>query len=234
MSRAVWKSKQLWFCAGISTLLALWIAVNPSPATAQNPAPGSAPVNLVSPLPLPVSGSVNLANLPNPMPVSGSVCVANLANPLPVTGSVSVSNLTNPLSVTGTVAISGTPVVQIVTPEPVHAFGTCQSSSNAGCSINDLYQVPVGRRLVVEYVSFQASNLPAGLLAYAALFTLGGASIKVPPLPVPSSYTVIGGQMVRLYAGSGEPVGASFTRMAASQPGATDTFYAVEFTGHLE
>lgn len=245
------KAKHLWFFGGITAVLALWIAVSPTPATAQNPTPGSAPVSLVSPLPLPVTGSVNLANFPNPMPVNGSVNVSNLANPLPVTGSVavsnlsnplpvtgsvSVSNLTDPLSVTGTVAISGAPTVQVVTPEPVHWSGRCQSISNGGCSValNDLYRVPFGRRLVVEYVSFGAINLPSGLLAYASIFTATGAGIRVPPLPVPSSYLVMGGQAVRFYAGSGEFVGAAFIPMGASPPFASDAIYDVSFTGHLE
>jgi len=118
----------------------------------------------------------------------------------------------------------------------VHWSGTCQSISNAGCnvSLTELYRVPFGRRLVVEYVSFRAINLPSGLLAYAAISTGTGASIIVPPLPVPSSYLVIGGQTVRFHAGSGEFVGADFVPMGASPPFASAAIYQVAFTGHLE
>jgi len=63
MGLAIWKSKQVWLCGGLSTVMALWIAAIPGPANADNPNPGSAPVNIVSPLPLPVTGSVNLAGL---------------------------------------------------------------------------------------------------------------------------------------------------------------------------
>jgi hypothetical protein len=236
MSNTTGKAKHLFFWGGMSALLAIWIAVSPSPATAQNPNPGSAPVNVVGPLPLPVTGSLNVANLPNPMPVNGSVSVSNLPNPLPVTGSVSVSNLPDQLSVSGTVAISGAPTVQVVTPEPVHWSGECRSSSNGGCSVSlsDQYRVPFGRRLVVEYVSFRAINLPPGLLAHASIFTGTGAHIMIPPLPVPSSYVVIGGQTVRFYGGSGDFIGVGFSPMGASPPFASDAIYQVHFIGYLE
>lgn len=41
------------------------------PAVAQNPNPGSAPVSIASPLPLPVTGTVNVAN--TPLPVNATI-----------------------------------------------------------------------------------------------------------------------------------------------------------------
>ena len=48
---------------GVSFLIVLALAcflITPSRSKAQNPTPGSAPVNIVGPLPLPVMGSVNI------------------------------------------------------------------------------------------------------------------------------------------------------------------------------
>lgn len=78
---------------------------------------GAAPVSITSPLPLPVMGSVNVANTAaNPVPVSGVVAVGNERTlvdggfvPLPL--EVSITNSTLP--VTGSVGISGTPTVQL-------------------------------------------------------------------------------------------------------------------------
>ena len=56
-----------------------------NPAVAQNPQPGSAPVNLVSPLPLPVSGNVALApgsSLTIANPASDPVPIRDVDNPL--------------------------------------------------------------------------------------------------------------------------------------------------------
>ena len=51
-------------------------------AGAQNPSPGSAPVNVVSPLPLPVT----IAS-PSPIPVSGTIAVASNREPIQVVDS---------------------------------------------------------------------------------------------------------------------------------------------------
>jgi hypothetical protein len=65
-------------------------------AIAQNPNPGSAPVNLVAPLPLPVTGTVAVNPAQLPLPVTGTVTVNPAQLPLPITGTVSINNLQKP------------------------------------------------------------------------------------------------------------------------------------------
>ena len=58
--------------AGLTLLLVLGLMVDSRKARARKPNPGSAPVNIVSPLPVPVSGSLGISGAPN-------VDVTNLA-----------------------------------------------------------------------------------------------------------------------------------------------------------
>jgi hypothetical protein len=241
------------YAAAALTVGAVGVLFNPRPVTAQNPFPGSAPVNIVNPLPLPVSGSVKISttsplpvtgsvgisNLPNPMPVSGDVSISNLPNPMPVSGDVSIANFPNSFPVSGSVEITGTPAVRLVATEPVEWTGFCQTVSNSGCSVPlaETYRVPFGKRLVIEYASFSASSLPAGVSAFAAIATGGAANAGylIPPSAfVGNGGSVVGGQVVHLYAEGGAFVGINLNRLGVAPLNANPSFYAMSFTGHLE
>ena len=226
------------YAAAALTVGAVGVLFNPRPVTAQNPYPGSAPVNIVNPLPLPVSGSVKISAT-SPLEVTGSVGISNLPNPMPVSGQVSIANLPNPLPVSGSVEITGTPSVRLVTTEPVEWTGHCQSVSNAGCGVTlaEMYRVPFGKRLVIEYASFSASSLPPGVSAYAAIATGGAANAgyAIPPSAfVGNGGSVVGGQVVHLYAEGGAFVGVSLNRLGIAPLNDIPSFYAMSFTGHLE
>lgn len=61
--------------------------------------------------PIPVNGTVTVANLQATQPVSGVVAVSNLLATQPVSGTVSVANLPATQTVAGTVAVSTMPAV---------------------------------------------------------------------------------------------------------------------------
>ena len=53
--------QNLLIVAGLTVLGITGLFMNSTQVAAQNPNPGSAPVNIVSPLPLPVTGSLNVS-----------------------------------------------------------------------------------------------------------------------------------------------------------------------------
>jgi len=63
-----------------------YVMTNSHPAVAQNPHPGSAPVNIVDSIPLPISGTVAVSNFPSPLQVTGTVQVANQQEPVRLRG----------------------------------------------------------------------------------------------------------------------------------------------------
>lgn len=69
--------------------------------------------------------------------------VNDQSHPVPITGTVS-----------GTVAITGTPNVNVVkTLEPLHRRASCSILLNAETCSWLIYEVPAGKRLVIEYFS---------------------------------------------------------------------------------
>jgi len=93
MSR--WKETAI-CVAGLATLGVIGASFSQPPVLAQNPFPGSAPVNIVNPVPLPVTGTVTVGNL-------GSTTLP-----------VSVTNFPATQTVAGTVNIGTLPAVQAV------------------------------------------------------------------------------------------------------------------------
>jgi hypothetical protein len=93
MSR--WKEAAI-CVAGLATLGVIGASFSQQPVLAQNPFPGSAPVSIVNPVPLPVTGTVTVGNL-------GSTTLP-----------VSVTNFPATQTVAGTVNIGTLPAVQAV------------------------------------------------------------------------------------------------------------------------
>jgi hypothetical protein len=111
---------------------------------------GSAPVTIVNPLPVPVSGSV-----------SGSVAITN--TPLPVQGTVGLTSGT--VVTIGNTATNPVPVRVDADPRtPFMATVRCDDSSNSECSAT-AEPVPAGKRLILEYVnaSMQQPNQTIGV-----------------------------------------------------------------------
>jgi len=65
-------------------------------------------------VPVPISGSVAVSNLPATQPVSGSVAVSNLPATQAVSGTVAISNLPATQPVSGSVAVNNFPATQPV------------------------------------------------------------------------------------------------------------------------
>ena len=115
-------SKKQFIVAAMFTVLAVAVTslMNSRQVAAQGPPDGLA-VNIVNPLPVPVSGKVEVGNFPSPLQVTGTVQVANQQ-------------------------------------EPVRLRGAC--TVDGACGLVD-FTVPMGKRLVIEYVSALISGQPA-------------------------------------------------------------------------
>jgi hypothetical protein len=126
--------------------------INPRPAFAQNPKPGSAPVNIVSPLPLPITGSTT---------VSGSVAATQ--------------------SGTWNVGITGTPTVANVNVDepgriPYQSVVSKDNQCSSSVCAFTFGPVPLGKRLVVQRVAGSlnfASAVTAASPAGACIFVQG-------------------------------------------------------------
>jgi hypothetical protein len=144
-------------------------------------------------------------------PTKPVLVVNSPSEPVPVTGTVNVGNLGDgPL-----------PVRDVDNParQPVQADAFCDGTGATGC-FTRIFEVPPGKRLVIEYASMQA-GIPAGQVALFEIQTLaGGASSSVQhsfPLSAPSvsgfggGLTAVG-QQVRVYADPGISVGVAGRR----------------------
>ena len=178
------------FIAVLAVLGIIGAAFNPHPATAQNAganAQGTAPVTIVSPLPLPVTGSLS---------VGGTVAATQ--------------------SGTWNVGISGTPKVEVSRndEDPARApFQTrlCMAKNSDNCTDNlnfpTSFVVPAGKRLVIEQISGEC--FPSGaVLAVGITVTTGGATVShlfgvQYPIAGTTGYT---NHLTRLYADGGTSV----------------------------
>ena len=162
---------------------------------------------------------------PTPSPVS--VKVANTdSEAVPITGSVNVANLGS--------AILRVQDVDHPARQPVQAHAICPDDGFR-CPL-DLYEVPAGKRLVIEYVSFRAL-IPVGQVAELEISTVvsGQTGLYLLPMTQPSVNTSGGiprtsvAQQVRLYADPGTKV--RFEGMRNSDTGPQAYFYS--FSGYL-
>ncbi len=176
---------------------------------------GSAPVSIVSPLPVPVSGSTT---------VSGSVAATQ--------------------SGTWNVGINGTPTVTVTTNQPVETGKGFSLGQFTGQPVV-LYVVPTGKRLVVEYFSSEVGVASGTTVDRYALSVANdpnnpGAEAFTHFIPpafsspcgacVPGTTLVVASQPIRLYveAGQGLVAGASFSGAIGS-----NAFGFYSFSGYL-
>lgn len=112
---------------------------------------GSVEVSNDSGSPLPVSGTVNIGNLPTTQPISGTVSIGNLPSTQPVSGTVT-ANVTFPSTqaVSGTVAVSNFP-------------STVEISNDSGNAIPVSGTVSISNLPATQPVSgtVSVSNFPA-------------------------------------------------------------------------
>jgi hypothetical protein len=160
-----------------------------------------------------------------------NVTVTNSASqPVPVTGAV-----TGTVSLTtGTGVIVDNPVTDPVRVrsvndalQPIAVTAFCTSQASIGCSPSVFYQVPAGKRLVIEYASFRVCVLPGQATGMSIRTTVGGNLVthyldSAPASAGPGSFNLAcnagastfaqRGQQVRLYADAGTFVGVEGDR----------------------
>ena len=195
--------------AGLAVLAAIGLAVASSSAVAQNPNSGTAPVSIVNPLPLPVSGAIGLAP-------GSSLTIANGAD--------------NPVLVRD---VDERPAYQ-----PFRTRFSVGFSIGESADLVSGYTVPAGKRLVVEDASARAF-LPPGQVAEVSLAVLVSGGVfynrRLPLIfarrtpGISQSDVLVGGDMVRLYLAAGESLGATGGRSSEEATGSID----VQVTGYL-
>ena len=171
--------------AVLSMLAIIGTIMNSHQAAAQPPGPpGGLAVNIVNPVPVPVTGSINST-------VTGTVGLASGA-------SVRVDNtVTDPVRVRN--------VNDAI--QPFQAQGSCTTSNSGACSAT-LFTVPTGKRAVIEYFSGSAI-MSAGQVLSAGLQTIPNGLHHLVPTTPPApngTFPIQWGQQVRLYADGGSNV----------------------------
>jgi hypothetical protein len=185
--------------------------------------------------------NVNVLNAPG---------VNVLNTPLAVTGSVTTSgsvSLTPGSSVSVNSSVQNPVRVRDVNDanQPVQAKLSCGPLAALGCGPGSLYTVPLGKRLVIEFVSMRVCGLPGLSAEFGIITTTGGtdATYALTTAPsaspgsqaigcnsaVPSSTTSVS-QSVRLYADAGTTVFVSGDR--ANGVGGIVTF-SFSMSGYL-
>ncbi len=175
----------------VAVFVALAIAgtmMSTHPVSATNPVPGSAPVNIVSPVPLPVQGTVDIGNFPSSLPVSFT------------------STPSSPLYIRDVDSPAHNPFAQYLNCAIDPGQQTCSAQ----------FTVPTGKALVIETIS-AGFGVPQGESGWVQVnFLTNGADMTVilpgtsvgPPSRPANLYAVT--QPVRLYVDPGSPVIAHF------------------------
>ena len=169
--------------------------MNSHQAAAQGP-PGGMSVNIVNPLPVPVTGSVTST-------VTGTVGLTSGTTVGLASGaSVRVNNtVTDPVRVRN--------VNDAV--QPFQGTGVCTvPAHSATVCFQNLFFVPTGKRAVIEYFSGNANNISVGQVNFAITTTLGGFEVHhfLPVTPTQIAFPSWG-QQLRLYADSGSVIKGS-------------------------
>jgi hypothetical protein len=167
--------------AGFGVLAVIGTITNSSKVVAQQGPPNGLAVNIVNPVPVPVTGSLNITGSTK---VEGTVASTQ-------SGAWSVG-ITNPVIINDA-------------SQPFQVQGGCVAVNAAGCGAN-LVTVPSGKRAVIEYVSVE-SFLPAGnALTGVLTLTLAGTTVdhfirSSEPTAIARAISI--GQELHLYADPG-------------------------------
>ncbi len=174
-----------------------------------NPVPPGRQVEIVAPLPLPVDASIS--------------------------GSVEVNNFPATQNVAGTVNVANLPPAR--EPVQISVFYGC-NTNGFGCG-TDVYTVPSGKRLVIEYVSMIIGSVTQPDTVAPRIRTELGGNFVEHELGVTSEITNVGGfanivigQNVKLYADPGTVVRGSFRREKGISQFGYDL--SVKISGYLE
>ena len=175
---------------------------------------------IVTNTPLPVSGTVNIGSMPN----------------------VNIGNTPN-VTISGNTSASPLFVRDVDNParQPFQ-IGFPFTMNPATIQVFQSFTVPVGKRLVIEYVSMGSGSVPVGQHLFIILLTtVGGVGafhyVAVTPqgsLPPPNAAdTFVASQPMRVYADPGTTVNIQMQResgVGACEPNLTVSGYLVDVT----
>jgi hypothetical protein len=118
--------------------------------------------------------------------------------------------------------------------QPVQAGKTCSADNVVGCQAN-IYTVPQGKRLIIEFASMDA-NINVGQVAQLEVQTTVGGELVVHRFPTTQPAVAFSGQgsatlgqQVRLYAEAGDIVILSGIRNITTGP----ALFRFTISGHL-
>jgi len=121
---------------------------------------------------------------------------------------------------TPTVTVSGTTTVSDPSEPGKQPFQwTLSPNSGSSTFSSDQFTVPAGKELVIDYISAQLTQYPAGGYAYMYLTTTGGGNSAFYKVIPPSSTTVPFNQNLKIYADPGTVVTAQVTQSSGSSSG---------------
>jgi hypothetical protein len=183
--------KRMLAAAALSLLAVIGTIMNARQASAQDQGNGPTKVTIVSPVPLPVTGSVT-GTVTGNVGVTGTVGLASGA-------SVHVNNtLTDPVRVRN--------VNDAI--QPFQVTVSCLVPASA-CSAGG-YTVPMGKRAVIEYVSGKANGSGSFDVAPSLQTMTGGVTVEheLTSSTAPRG-TSTWGQQLRLYADPGSSINPS-------------------------
>lgn len=188
---------------GSVAVVAALAVVNGAEATnATNPA--QVVVTNTGSSPVPVTGSVNVGNLPATQAVSGSVSVSNFPATQPVSGSVNVGNFPSTVSVQGSTApaapahpimLGGTLPPNLGSSTTVALFddSTNQQSESRRMAVGSItVSTEGGGDAATVYVDLRATDCGVNGLGGIQNLTVHGDSTEHLDFPVPEIIPVVG------------------------------------------
>jgi hypothetical protein len=118
----------------------------------------------------------------SPVPVAGTVSVANLPATQPVSGTVNIGNLPATQPVTGSVSISGSATVSVRQNEPFHYADLLPGETPTGAPSAAVIDIPAGKRLTVQSLTVASQSAVVSYCSAMSVYDVNGGQLFSVPL----------------------------------------------------